>query len=377
MGQLFTYNGPVTGTELIGRDGIIDEILAHLRRGQEVLVLAPRKYGKTSILKESLRRLRKEGYLTGFVDTFECAFQGEFAGRLVEAVLANETGKVKNLGKIARPFPNSLLNNTPLEDALSRFGVLQSLGMNEGAEVQRLGEVLNFPQLYAEAKGKRMVFAIDGVGEVSRWNGKLLGLMETTLKRHSQVTYLFSMNQERQRQAVYSPKTATFFGSAKVVVVPLLSETAVARYLIRTLRRGGFRIRLGVAKSIARMVASHPHYVKVLAQAVIDALPEQKRIIEEGDIDPGYRLALNYVRGELEQVWLNLGSAPFQRQVAKAMAVNGALPYSKKFFPQVDKAQIYFALSALERKGILKKEARGCYRFVNPFFPEFLREFER
>ena len=61
---------PVTGSELIGREKEINEIIQTIKAGQSVALIAPRRFGKTSIMMEVLNRLNSEKYYTGNIDIF-------------------------------------------------------------------------------------------------------------------------------------------------------------------------------------------------------------------------------------------------------------------------------------------------------------------
>jgi len=61
---------PVTGEELIGREKEINQILSTIKAGQSVALIAPRRFGKTSIILEVLDRLKKDKLYTGSIDLF-------------------------------------------------------------------------------------------------------------------------------------------------------------------------------------------------------------------------------------------------------------------------------------------------------------------
>jgi len=50
--QIFKIGRPVTGKELIGREKEVNELLPRAMGGQSMILVAPRRYGKTSILFE-------------------------------------------------------------------------------------------------------------------------------------------------------------------------------------------------------------------------------------------------------------------------------------------------------------------------------------
>ena len=51
----FVYSHPVSAEEVIDRDGETQELLTNAVGGHFVRLYAPRKYGKTSLLKRALR----------------------------------------------------------------------------------------------------------------------------------------------------------------------------------------------------------------------------------------------------------------------------------------------------------------------------------
>ena len=174
---------------------------------------------------------------------------------------------------------------------------------------------------------------------------------------------------------LFVKQSEAFYGFGKIMGLSPLPLDDLVTYLLNTLEKEGFEMDEETAFYLARKVAGHPHYFKILAQAVLDRLPREKFTIEKRDVDLGYQEALDQGRGELDTVWSSLSRASLQRQVLKFLAWEESKPYSNTAFPSTDKAQIYFALTDLERKGILKKRGRGKYAFVNPFFPDYLRRF--
>ena len=60
MKELFAYGKPVTGDDLIDREEIVEEIVRNAKRGQSLILVAPRRYGKTSVILEAISRLREE-----------------------------------------------------------------------------------------------------------------------------------------------------------------------------------------------------------------------------------------------------------------------------------------------------------------------------
>lgn len=60
MKELFEYGKPVTGDDLTDREEIVEEIVRNIKGGQSLILVAPRRYGKTSVILEAISRLREE-----------------------------------------------------------------------------------------------------------------------------------------------------------------------------------------------------------------------------------------------------------------------------------------------------------------------------
>src|SRR5437879_11751042 len=64
----FPVGGPVPAADLVGREAYLRRLIERLEDGQHVLISGPRRIGKTSIIVEALRRIRRHGGHTAYVD---------------------------------------------------------------------------------------------------------------------------------------------------------------------------------------------------------------------------------------------------------------------------------------------------------------------
>ena len=58
--KIFQAGRPVMGEKLIGREKILENIVRLLISGQSVVLIAPRRFGKTSLLIEALARIKNQ-----------------------------------------------------------------------------------------------------------------------------------------------------------------------------------------------------------------------------------------------------------------------------------------------------------------------------
>src|SRR5260221_237498 len=102
----FPLGGPVPAADLVGREGYIRRAAARLGDGNHILIAGPRRIGKTSVMLEILRRLRRKGIHTAY------AFLGSEEGILEQLF----SGKGRAFYRFALPLD--------LADAAGhRFGI--------------------------------------------------------------------------------------------------------------------------------------------------------------------------------------------------------------------------------------------------------------
>ncbi|NJK87563.1 MAG: hypothetical protein HC906_17890 [Bacteroidales bacterium] len=90
MSDNFQVGKPVTGSEFIGRERELKTISQLVNSGQSVVLIAPRRFGKTSLLLKLLQDLRNEKCSTSYVDIFTTPDLKRFSELLTIKVLENK-----------------------------------------------------------------------------------------------------------------------------------------------------------------------------------------------------------------------------------------------------------------------------------------------
>src|SRR5256885_7281095 len=93
----FPVGGPVPAADLVGREAYLRRLIERLEDGQHVLISGPRRIGKTSIIVEALRRIRRHGGHTAYVDCLGATDIRGLGERLADAVLMNLSGGEKSV----------------------------------------------------------------------------------------------------------------------------------------------------------------------------------------------------------------------------------------------------------------------------------------
>ena len=82
----FRFGALALGSAFTDRQPELRELAAELRNGQDVLVYAPRRYGKSSLVLRAAGRAEREGALVGYVDLLKITSKERFAAALARTI---------------------------------------------------------------------------------------------------------------------------------------------------------------------------------------------------------------------------------------------------------------------------------------------------
>src|SRR3989449_11056226 len=153
----FPVGGPVPAADLVGREAYLRRLVDRLEDGNHVLIAGPRRIGKTSIILEALRRLKRRGAHTAYVDCLGATDIRGLGERLADAILQNLSGVERSFEQAkavaAGMHPPVKGKYEHVELALQLARETSSQRFFEGA--------LDLRQALAKRTGRRAVVAFD------------------------------------------------------------------------------------------------------------------------------------------------------------------------------------------------------------------------
>ncbi len=87
-GNPFRYGDVATGKYFTNRVRELAEVRADIQSGQNIVIISPRRYGKTSLIIQAMEGLRTERVLVAYLDLFRAPTKDRFADLLADAIYA-------------------------------------------------------------------------------------------------------------------------------------------------------------------------------------------------------------------------------------------------------------------------------------------------
>src|SRR5216683_359900 len=375
----FPVGGPVPAADLVGRETYLRRLTERLEDGQHVLISGPRRIGKTSIIVEALRRIRRHGAYTAYVDCLGATDIRGLGERLADAILGNLSG-------VERTFEHAKAIASGMQPTVKvKYEHIElALQLARETNAQRFFEgALDLPRALAAKTGKRVVVAFDEFQAAGQLGPRVFDVMRTRFQAQRAVSYAFLGSEEGILEQLFSGKGRAFYRFA----LPLdLADAAGHRfgidpddwlsYIQEKLSERKLAITETDVDRILDATGGHPQDTMQVCAALYYLMRDAGlRVVNAEAIGVAIEQALRELERPFALHWADLGKGKYLQQVAKRIA-HGAVLYASDGTAVVPRAEVLRALAALQARGLVARLARGHYEFIEPLFGEYVRRLD-
>ncbi|MEN6429293.1 MAG: ATP-binding protein [Coriobacteriales bacterium] len=379
----FKVGGIVEPPYFVGREDELQALVAGARSlSQNLLILGPRRHGKSSLLHNLKTALAGErDLLVPFVNCLEVTNYADLHRAMVDAVI-EEYAKAHRLagwGEMLR--------------ALVKEGVLAALRRVDeiGGSVGEVGRIylrfrekevdqkellrgaFAFFHAFTKEKHVRILFLLDEFQEAANLNGYLFQLLKQEIDRTPDVRYIFSGSSVRMLTSIFLKQDAPLYLMVARHMMGPLGEADVVAFVRERLGVAGLSISEDAARALHRLSGGIPFYVQKLGLLVAQAalLAKRKRV-SEGDVVLAFAQMLEELEGEFEVRWVSRLSSQ-QRAIVKQVARAGSIRMSELASQMgVTAPAISSAMRRLKDMMILQTDDAGAYSATDAVFGAWL-----
>ena len=361
----FRFTGPIGPHELIDRDAETEQVLANSRGGHLTRLEAPRRYGKTSLLKRVLSEAAAEGMATALVDFEDVLSLGAVVTRL-------ERGYGAGLGGSLRKWVDRHIASWQLGLSLGPVGFGVALKSNPTMEVEPvLLRLLSLPEQILAKRGARTLIVFDEVQGLLRVEGAP-GIVRSVIQHHyDAASYVFAGSAPSLMSRLFDDPEAPFLAQGVPVPLPPLDSEVLSEELERRFRATG-RDPGEALSELVRFARGHPQRAMLLAHHLWArigraATAEVEDWLEARDaaLDEQERV----LRAQYQALPLN------EQRASTALALEPGAPTSKQALALVGlpRNSAYGALTSMRDRGDAIDTPSGL-RLTDPLMEHWLRE---
>jgi hypothetical protein len=356
---------PVTGQHFIGRNAEIGLMTSLIELGQSIVLIAPRRFGKTSLVREVLRKLKSAGAYTAYVDIFACPAIGSLSAQITGAVLKNH--KLDRAFMKSRKSALEMMKNIRLRAEIEQFEFMLGFAENRINEWGLLQDSIQFIDRFAGRHNRSIVCAFDEFGDIGKLDGeKMIKLFRSGIQNHENAVYIFSGSYESIMNSMFIRRNAPFFRFARIIHLGNIEKAEFLKYFRKTLDSFAIPHKNAYLDNILDFTGGHPYYSQLALQTIIIQFLLSGEVIGLEKIKESM---LNAELGYLEKSWEDISSSRENMKVLLAVAGRGRDIYSAL---KGENINVYRGLSALISCGVITRVHSGLYRLTDPLFGYWL-----
>jgi uncharacterized protein len=366
QGTPFPFEGPVPPDLLIDREGELDVLARRAGDRVNVRLVAPRRYGKTSVLLAHAARLRATGWRTAHVDFSRVADLTDAARRFAVAyadvnlpwVRAHLSGLLARLGvTFGAAGPGvSLALRPPRPDTAAAETIVERL--------------LDLPLTLWEADRVPTLVVLDEFQDLLVARKDLDGVLRSRIQYHQDAAaYVYAGSEPSMMRELFDVRERPLFGQADPLTLGPLPLDETLTDLAGRFAAEGADPGAALGELVA-FAAGHPQRTMLLAYLCSDRLaggaegtPELAgRVIDD---------ALERLQPAYQALWSQLGAT--DRALLAAVA-DGIAPTSPALAAEhkLSRRTLDLAARRLADQGHVIRRPRKT-RLVDPLLAEWLR----
>jgi hypothetical protein len=323
MPNPFVYGEVVPGTAFVDREVELDRLTRDLLAGQKVFLISPRRYGKSSLIRQALRSVARGGALTAEITVSSYSSYLAFLEGYTRALVSMQTSWDK-----ARSWLRDAIGAARPElrleaDAAGAMGMSVSFpGARTDRDISRLAtDVFALPGRLSELRKTRVVVALDEFQAINGFNGgSVEHAMRAAVQHQRSVGYVFAGSEPSLMERMLGPKRP-FYKAGPVIRLEKIPPDLFSPWIEARFSKTGIKPEAGLGGAIVDLAGNMPYDVQRLAhESWDDARAAAKRRIGVEDLHATLHRLLAEQETMFEAVWQRLTLA--QRATLRAVVLS-------------------------------------------------------
>lgn len=266
----FKFGLEVSGKQFYDRTETAEKLYRRLSGGaSNVVMYAPRRYGKTSLVKKVLARFREENIPTVYFDLNKIESLEKFCEEYASA-LCSIAGRLPGFVETVQ---NYLSHLHPTFSFGGDFPVSVRLDYGDRMTSQSLSSVLDLAEKVAGVRGNgQIIVAFDEFQEVNRLSPDLPleGIFRSCIQAHARVRYLFFGSKTHLLMRMFGDRSRPFYKSASIIKLEKPPRKESVEFVQSRFASCPIIVDDKIAEQIVDTAENIPHYLQQLSSIVYE-----------------------------------------------------------------------------------------------------------
>jgi hypothetical protein len=369
----FRYGALALDEAFTNREDEIRELTRDILNGQDVVVLAPRRYGKTSLIWRVMQEVGKKKVLVAQVNLMTTPTKERLAEKLADTIYEHIASALFRARERLRIFAD--LRIRPIVTIDPDTGT-PSFSFDAGyprqdvdATIERLLELPG--QLAAERK-RKVALVFDEFQEVVTIDPDLPKLMRSVFQEQPEVAHVYLGSKRHMMERIFNDENEPFWRSARQMELGVIDPPRFEGYLASSFERTRKKIDPETIAAVLETTGGHPYATQELCYFLWEETPKA-RVARLADFERALADVLRAEHAHFELIWDQASTV--QRLTLQALAQQRGRPLSgdyRRRHKLPGASTVQRALQALTRDELITRSGNE-YRIAEPFLADWLR----
>jgi len=365
---MFKVGMVVTGENFYDRTKSLKKIKNYLNEKQHFMLKAPRRYGKSSLVEQSLLNINNnqislslnlqsypnmEILIDSILDKFYEKFKIEGFMNKAKISIIELFDEIKNGLKIDTDFIK-----ISLELATKK----------QQNQTQRLLKTLDFIEQYAIKKDINIIIFFDEFQDIVNFDDKnILNSLRATVQLHKNITYIFAGSVEKIMNNIFIDNNSSFYKFCRIIELESFDCDEIVPQIKKLFDSKNIKIEIKDIRYILDKLQGHPYNsAKTIQEIYFLALEKDIKTITLNDMIDGYNNAYEETKkliiSDLDKTKSYQGLYNLIYNVANGNDI------------KIPSASKYILFQKLANMALIKKQSRGEYYIPDGFMIRYLQE---
>jgi AAA+ ATPase superfamily predicted ATPase len=369
----FKFGDPVEGDYYLPRPELEDFVSHFLMNRIHIVLIGPRRFGKTSFLLNLLKKLTGQSHSYIFVDIFNITSHRDFLHQMLRALKAR-AGWIEALksmlSSIPKIRPKISTQFDPNTGRPSFDFTLDTALSSENDVKEMIQDVLSG----LGTLGKGLILAIDEFQQITEIDDE--GWLEATLRTHMQqlrnTSFIFTGSRRSVIYDMLNNPSRPLYKFCQSIEFPAFGEE-FTDWILQRFKNVGITCSREAIQHLRRSVQNTPNYVQMVCFHLV-ALGKTNITIKE--IDSALKIVVQQNSYAYQTLLSTL--TPTQQRTLRLAAKEGKQIFAKELLSKYEissGAALSSAIKSLKDKEILDEEGagKGTVIFEDPLFAIWLK----
>ena len=307
----FVFGKAVKGDYFTDRQEDTKRLTANLTHGINTILISPRRWGKTSLVKKVISDIDQPGIKTVFIDIFQCKSEWEFYHAFATAIIKQTATKLEEWVEMTKTF---LANISPKftfgPDPMSDF----SITFDWEKKDESLMDILQLPEKIAQKRGIRLVVCLDEFQQMAEFGDSVTfqKRLRSVWQHQQHVTYCMFGSKKHLMENMFNEQSMPFYKFGDLMFLKKIPTHEWISYICAKFDETGKTISEQQASKICEATENLSSYVQQLSWIVwyksgdivsntdineaIDDLLEQNKVFFQREVEQLTEHQLNFLR---------------------------------------------------------------------------------